>query len=464
MKKILALALVLSMTFGLVACGNSGTDTPDAPETPAESSEDGGAETEPAPAGEESAAEASGTSITLWTYPIGNWGDEATVKGLTDAFTAETGISVTVEYLDYQNGDDKVNTAITAKEAPDLIMEGPERLVANWGANGYMVDLSDIMDDNDKAEISDAVLSACINADGACYEYPLVMTAHCMAVNLDAFKEAGADQYLDLEKHTWTTEDFKNAVAALYDHYGATVGAVYCVGQGGDQGTRALVNNMYGGTFTTDDHTAYTWNDPQNIKALQELYDMDGIDFDASIAGGDEIALFYQGVLKMAFCWNIAQQLNPNQADTGAGLTMNGEEIVFMSFPSETGESKLQGGIWGFGIFDNGDPERIEASKQFIQYMCDSEATKDAVQAANYFAVRDTAGDGVDLSGIWADNEIMNEYNVLMPYLGDYYQVTTGWAGARTAWWNMLQEIGKGEDVAATVDKWMEEANNPKAE
>lgn len=464
MKKILALALVLSMTFGLVACGNSGTDTPDAPETPAESSEDGGAETEPAPAGEEPAAEASGTSITLWTYPIGNWGDEATVKGLTDAFTAETGISVTVEYLDYQNGDDKVNTAITAKEAPDLIMEGPERLVANWGANGYMVDLSDIMDDNDKAEISDAVLSACINADGACYEYPLVMTAHCMAVNLDAFKEAGADQYLDLEKHTWTTEDFKNAVAALYDHYGATVGAVYCVGQGGDQGTRALVNNMYGGTFTTDDHTAYTWNDPQNIKALQELYDMDGIDFDASIAGGDEIALFYQGVLKMAFCWNIAQQLNPNQADTGAGLTMNGEEIVFMSFPSETGESKLQGGIWGFGIFDNGDPERIEASKQFIQYMCDSEATKDAVQAANYFAVRDTAGDGVDLSGIWADNEIMNEYNVLMPYLGDYYQVTTGWAGARTAWWNMLQEIGKGEDVAATVDKWMEEANNPKAE
>lgn len=467
MKKILALVLALSMTFGLVACGNTSADTPNTSETPdtaAESSEPAEAESEPAPAEEEPAADAAGTSITLWTYPIGNWGDEATVKGLTDAFTAETGISVTVEYLDYQNGDDKVNTAITAKEAPDLIMEGPERLVANWGANGYMVDLSDIMDDNDKAEINDAVLSACINADGACYEYPLVMTAHCMAVNLDAFKEAGADQYLDLEKHTWTTEDFKNAVAALYDHYGATVGAVYCVGQGGDQGTRALVNNMYGGTFTTDDHTAYTWNDPENIKALQELYDMDGIDFDASIAGGDEIALFYQGVLKMAFCWNIAQQLNPNQADTGAGLTMNGEEIVFMSFPSETGESKLQGGIWGFGIFDNGDADRIAASKQFIQYMCDSEATKNAVQAANYFAVRDTAGDGVDLTGIWADNEIMNEYNVLMPYLGDYYQVTTGWAGARTAWWNMLQEIGNGGDVAATVDKWMEEANNPTAE
>lgn len=44
------------------------------------------------------------------------------------------GINVTVEYLDYTNGDDQVNTAIEGGQAPDLIMEGPERLVANWGA------------------------------------------------------------------------------------------------------------------------------------------------------------------------------------------------------------------------------------------------------------------------------------------------------------------------------------------
>lgn len=72
---------------------------------------------------------------------------------------------------------------------------------------------------------------------------------------------------------------------------------------------------------------------------------------DASLQGGDEIKLFYQGILKMAFCWNIAQQLDPNAAGTGSGKTINGEEIVFMSFPSETGESALQGGIWGFGVF-----------------------------------------------------------------------------------------------------------------
>jgi multiple sugar transport system substrate-binding protein len=90
--------------------------------------------------------------------------------------------------------------------------------------------------------------------------------------------------------------------------------------------------------------------------------------------------------------------------------------------------------------------------------MCDSEHTVEAVQAATYFAVRDTA-EGTDLTGIWADNEIMSEYTKLMPYLGDYYQVTDGWAEARTAWWNMLQEIGAGGDIASTVATYCDQAN-----
>ena len=445
MRKTSALLLALSMTLGLAACGGGTTTSEPPAESKAAETDNGG-------------AAAGATEITLWTYPIGNWGKEEAVKTLTDAFKEDTGITVKVEYLAYADGDDKVNSAITAKSAPDLVMEGPERLVANWGASGYMVDLSDMLTDTDRSEIQASVLDACTAADGSVYEYPLVMTAHCMAVNLNAFKEAGADQYLDLETHTWTTENFIKAVQALYDHYGETVGAVYCAGQGGDQGTRALVNNLYGGTFTDAEHTKYTWDDPLNVKALEQLKSMDGIAFDASLAGGDEITKFYQGVLKMAFCWNIAQQLNPNSADTGAEKTVTGDDIVFMSFPSETGESKLQGGIWGFGIFDNGDPAKIDAAKTFIEYMANSEHTVDAVRTANYFPVRSAAG-GVDLTTMWADEPIMDQYQVLMPQLGDYYQVTKGWAQARTSWWNMLQKVGEGADIATTVASYAEEAN-----
>ena len=390
MKKILAMLLALVMVLSLAACSveKAPVET-NAPETQAPVAENP-VETEPAgPAPVE---------ISLWTYPIGGWGNDATVQELIAAFNAEyPHITVKVEYLDYSTGDDKVNTAIEGGAAPDLIMEGPERLVANWGEKGLMVDVSDLLDDTDIAELNPAALAACYATNGAVYEYPLVMTAHCMAINKTVFEAAGAMQYIDEATRTWTTEGFLKAVQAVYDYTGNTVGAVYCAGQGGDQGPRAIVNNMYGGTFTNAEHTAYTWDSAENIKALQALYDAEGIAYDASLVGGDEIALFYQGVLNMAFCWNIAQQLNPNSAGTGAGLTMSGDEILFMGFPTEDGSAPaLCGGIWGFGIFDNGNDARVQAAKQFIKYCCDSKATADAVRTSTYLPVRSSA-EGNDL-------------------------------------------------------------------
>ena len=408
--------------------------------------------TETAEAGEAGGSDVS-ADITLWTYPIGEWGNAETVDSLIQDFNKEyPGINVTVEYLDYTNGDDQVNTAIEGGQAPDLIMEGPERLVANWGAKGLMVDLSDILDDTDKSEIYESVLSACVNKEGATYEYPLCMTAHCMAINKTVFEEADAMQYVDAENHTWTTDDFFKAMDAVYAHTGQTVGAVYCSGQGGDQGTRALINNLYGGTFTDADHTKYTADSAENVKAIQALVDSKAIGFDASIAGGDEINLFRQGVLNVAFCWNIAQQANSD--NNAAGLTNDGDEIFPMAFPTESGDPKLCGGIWGFGIFDNGDEAKIKAAKTFIEFIAaDPSQVKDSVLASTYFPVRTSVGD------IYAGNEVMSEYSKFMGYLGDYYQITPGWTTARTEWWNMLQRVGSGEAVETAVKTFVDNAN-----
>ena len=423
MKKIIAMILALMMVLSLAAC------------TVENSSEQ--------------------VEITLWTYPIGGWGNQATIDALIADFeAANLGIKVKVEFLDYTNGDDKVNTAIEGNAAPDIIMEGPERLVANWGAKGKMVNIADMFDATDKAEINAAALAACFADANTAYEYPLVMTAHCMAINKNVFEAAGAMEHINAETHTWkSTEDFFAAVAKVYAHTGKDVGTIYCGGQGGDQGTRALVTNLNGGTYTNAAHTEYTWNSAENIAALERIVACEGISFNPGIVASDEIAMFYNETLSMAFCWNIAQQLNPNSANTGAEKTINGNDILFLAFPSDKTPA-LQGGIWGFGIFDNGNADKIAAAKTFIKYMCDSEKTADAVKAANYFAVRDKA-EGADLSKIWADNAVMQEYNKLMPMLGDYYQVTTNWASARTAWWNMLQEVGAGADIPTAIAKWI---------
>ena len=425
MKKLLALTLALVMVFALAA----------------------------------PTAFADATEISLWTYPIGKWGDEATVKAFTDAFEAETGIKVNVEFLAYGgDGDNKINTAISAGQAPDMVMEGPERLAVQWGAQGHMVDLSDMLHEEDLGEINAATLSAFTLDDGTLTGYPLCMNAHCMVINLDAFKRAGADQYIDLENHTWTTEGFIAAVKALHDAGNDTVAAVFCNGQGGDQGTRALVTNLYSGEFIDADRTAYGWNSEANVKALQLLVDLDGVNFDSAIAGGDEQKLFRQGVLDMAFCWNISSHKNTDDGNE-LGRTLTGDEMFFMNFPSDDGAVELNGGIWGFGIFDNGDADRIEAAKKFIAYVCDSEKTADAVVASSFFPAR-VAVHGMDLSGIFEGDDYMNTYNAtIMPNLGDYYTITPGFADVRTLWWNMLQEIGAGAAVADATASYVAQAN-----
>ena len=448
MKKQVSALLAAGMAASLlVGCGGGAASSSAAPASTAESTT---SEAAPAESTEDAASQAA--DITLWTYPIGKWGDSDSVNELLADFNAQyPDIHVTVEYLDYTNGDDQVNTAIEGGSAPDLVMEGPERLVANWGAKGLMADLSDLWTDEQKADISASVEAACKSSDGAYYEYPLCMTAHCMAINKTVFEAADAMQYVDEDTHTWTTENFLKAVQAVYDSGKTDVGAIYCSGQGGDQGTRAIINNMYGGTFTDAAHTKYTADSAENIKAIQALYDQDGINFDASINGGEEITLFRNGTLQMAFCWNIAQQTN---SDNGpAGTTNNGDDILFMAFPTDSGDPQLCGGIWGFGIFDNGDDNKIAASKTFIDFMANSDETAKAVKTSTYFSVKNS------LSDLYADDAIMSEYQKLMPYLGDYYQVVPGWAEARTAWWNMLQQVGSGADVTTAVNEFCTTAN-----
>ena len=134
MKKFIALLLALVMVLSLAACSVEKAEEPAPAETKAP---------EAAAPAETEAAGPAPVEISLWTFPVGQWGDEATVKGWIDAFTAKyPHVTVKVEYLDYQSGDDKLNTAIEGGQAPDLIFEGPERLIANYAAKGLLLDIS----------------------------------------------------------------------------------------------------------------------------------------------------------------------------------------------------------------------------------------------------------------------------------------------------------------------------------
>ena len=169
---------------------------------------------------------------------------------------------------------------------------------------------------------------------------------------------------------------------------------------------------------------------------------------DPGIVAGDAISLFCNGTASMCFCWNAA--LATNNKDN---LAENVEPFA-VAFPSDDGVPALDGGIWGFGIFDNGDEAKVAAAKEFIRFMCndDTEAPK-AVYATGYFATRPM---GDIYTG--TEKEANAAYDIFSPYFGGYYQVAPNWATQRTAWWNLLQRVFQTGNVADEVAVYMTEA------
>ncbi|EOS34537.1 extracellular solute-binding protein [Lachnospiraceae bacterium] len=455
MKKMLALLLAACLSVSYTACG--GEDGSSAGGGREKEGTSGSTEGNTA-YGPEDGASDDGTSqsgngqteISLWTYPVGNWGNSVVVAGLISDFMQQyPQIQISVKYLDYATGDEEVREAVEAGEAPDLVLEGPERLIADWGDKGLMADLTDLWEEDKMSDrVYENVRRACRHRNGKYYEYPICMTAHCMAINYDMFEAAGALQYIDEENHTWTTDGFIKAVKALKDYGQEKAGIIYCGGQGGDQGTRALVNNLYGGTFTDPEHTEYTINSEENIRALELLQGLEGIFFEPDLVGQDEVAMFCSGELAMAFCWNVSLE-----ASQAAMYPEREFDIFPMAFPTSDGIPSLQGGIWGFGIFDNGDEARMEAARTFIKFMTESEKEYiKSVQTALYWPVR-------DMEDVYVNDDIMREYSIFTKYMGDYYQITPGWVQARTAWWRMLQEVGKGKPVNLAVEDFVKTAD-----
>lgn len=396
------------------------------------------------------------TEITLWTYPIGDWGNKDSVEKLLKDFAElHPEIFVKVKYLDYKYGDKEIAAAIKTDNAPDIVLEGPERLVANWGNRGLMVDLSDMYGDSSR-DIYENVVAACRANDGKYYEYPLCMATHCMAINKSIFEKADALQYLNLSNYTWTTENFFKAVDAISRSGQKDVLNIYCNGQSGDQGSRALVNNLYDGSFTDNTHQHYTIDSTKNVAAVSALISRKGISITPDLTSSDEIEKFRKGKLAMSICWNPSP--HNDKSVSPAGKTVNGDEIIPMHFPSPNGSSKLVGGIWGFGIFNNKNDNKIKASKIFIDYMANhKDGVRNAVKTSHFFPVHK------EVTGIYDGTAISNSMNIFSKYfmlsMGDYYQVTPGWAEVRPLWWNALKDIANGKDIKQSLTKCNNKAN-----
>ena len=442
-KKPLALLLAAGMTLGLAACGNGSQGNSESP----------------APGGETGGSSSGTVELNLWSFNVGGFAEASNWEPIIAAFNEQNpNIKITVTPINYQDGDQKLTSAITAGTGPDIIFEGPERIVGNYAREGLMVDLSDLWETGG-SDIAEGI-SSVSQLDGTYYMYPLSVAAHCMAINYDVFEAAGALQYIDEETRTWTTDNFVKAMEAVRDAAAAgtvnvaTPGIIYCGAQGGDQGTRALVNNLYSDYYVNEDGTSYLANSENNVKALKLLQDMvnnGSMSANASFAAADELQAFANQTCAVSFCWNYSN------------YTQYAEQTQFtpfaMAFPSDDGKPELEmAGPYGFGVFNNKDEAKIEAAKKFVQFVCDDQTTGiEAVKTTGFFPVH---ADWGDVYAGDADAETRAPFALMSDYLGRYYNLTGGWTEQRGYWWPMLAEImTTGADVQAAADNFVQQAN-----
>ena len=430
MKKFLALTLTLVMVLSLAACGEK------APASSASSASAGS-----------SAPSAAQTEIVWWAFPTFGV-DSGYEQELADAFMASNpDVKITVETIDFQSGPDALTSAITAGTAPDILFDAPGRII-EYGNAGNLVSLDDMIDSLKSDLASESLLETCVGADGSYYMYPISSSPFYMGLNKEMLEKADALQYVNLEgDRTWTTENFVKMCEALRDAgVCMTPGIVYCGAQGGDQGTRALVNNLYSGSIVgSDGKWSVGENGVKALELLKSMYDNKSMDAGFSMAAADELQQFQQETCAMTFCWGTSNAKSYASEDYTQ---------ISVPFPSEDGKPELEYLVNGFCVFDNGDDAKAEASKRFISFICDdAEWGPKSVVQTGAFPVRDSFGN------LYEGNDEMSLLSSWSQYYGPYYNTRAGFAAMRPLWFNMLQQVFNGTPAQEAADAFNSGAN-----
>ena len=390
-------------------------------------------------------------TIEWWAFPVFFQEKESDPAGtyerkVIEAFEKEhKNIKVNLTMLQYSNGDEKLRYSVKNNKACDVLMDAPGRIIA-YAHQNKLAELNDMFTSDFVSDVdNEQILNAC-KIDDKAYMYPISTAPFYMVFNKKYLENAGV---LDLVKEGWTTEDFIKVAKSLHDA-GYVSASVFCGDSSGDQGTRAFISNLYDSSVMNSDMTAYDINDENGKKGFQLVYDMvkkgylrNGSFRDAT----NVLESFAEGNSSFTLLWGPNQQLRYDYF-----LKSNDIETVEVPYPSEDGVPELEYLVNGFCVFNNQDPNKINASKQFIDFICnDKNWGKKSVELTGCLPVRksqDTANDELGKISNWTK------------YYSEYYNDVKGFSDMRVLWYENLQAmLDGGKSPEKCADDFVSAAN-----
>ncbi|APF34687.1 ABC transporter substrate-binding protein [Microbacterium paludicola] len=287
---------------------------------------------------------------------------QAAISEIVDAWNAEhDDVQVKIIQAGWDGTYDKLITQFSGGTAPDIIHFEASSIVS-FAADGYLADLTDLIDPELKSDISDGIWES-VTHDGQIVAYPSTLQSYMAFANADLLAEAGVEVPTG-DTMTWDQLQEIARATTTADHYG--------LGWGLGSPTATMMSlsmGFDGGYFDGegDDVTIEVGDDelavPERIHEM--AYTDRSIDpTSLTQSGSDVLPSFYGG--KVALTVQGSFQATNIAADAPEGLN-------WVALPPLEGSAGAIQAANPQTYSVNIDSEHVEESAEFLNFFMDGE-------------------------------------------------------------------------------------------
>lgn len=419
-NKLFKLFSIAALTFAVISCGSKEKAT-------------------------DKAVAKSDEKVTIkyWGFP--NFNADSEYKdseqfdlALIKAFE-EKNPNIKIEYqkIDFTDGPAKLNTAIQANSAPDIVFDAPGRIIA-WAKDGYLVPFDNV----DKSQFSESLVTAS-SVDGKLYLRPLGSQPFLMAFNKKITDKLGVTDMLPLNRpgRNWTVKEFEKLLVKIHEKDSSIDPILfYTKSQAGDQGPRAFVSNIGNSWITNEKVSEYAINTPDAVKGLEWLksaYDKGLVGKSVSSEAKDALEAFASGKAAGTILYSAGLKALPAQQKAVVDGIL---DPVFVAFPNDSGQAKFEFLLAGAAVFNNNDDKRAKAAQKFVEFV-----TTDPVWGPRALKATKNFSPVKGITGTYGDDVEVKYLESLSSFYGPYYNTIDGFPQMRPLWFNMVQGVLNGQ-------------------
>lgn len=415
-----------------------------------------------------SSSDAEGGTLTYWATNMAPTleGDEKVLRPELDKFTAETGIEVELEVIPWDSLYNRILTAVSSGEGPDVLNIG-NTWSASLQATGAFVpfegDALEAIGGDEK--FVETAMAATGSPDAPITAVPLYGQSYGIFYNKKLFADAG----VAAPEAGWTWEEFLDAAKALTkdangdgtpDQYGlgVTGGAVP-----NSSHAAFIFGKQHGGELFTEDGEPQFANDG-TVAAVTSFIDLlsthgvmlpSSAEYTSDAQVANDLAT---GKVAMAF-----QQSSNRAAYAAAGFSDYGVVQVPVVDPLPAGGEAIQTMVAGINISVFTDSDQQDAALELVNFLTSAEEQVILNQAYTTLPVVSEAYDDPafndDVAATFAT--ILTDHAAPMPQVPEEGQMETLVGGAVK---DLLARAAVGDRVSeAEVRAALENANEQMA-